>query len=120
MLQENGTCLWFRFTPHERSRAERPSRSNLVTTRTSPSRTAPQQAVDASIDRVTKERNLETNENTVSAPTVYPENIPVRRILRGSTPDRPSRYLEPELLTVAGELALASLALPPGPYPLRL
>lgn len=43
-----------------------------------------------------------------------------RQALRGSTPDRPSRYLEPELLTVAGELDLASLALPPGPYPLRL
>ena len=42
-----------------------------------------------------------------------------RQALRGSTPDRPGRYLEPELLTVAGELDLASLALPRGPYALR-
>lgn len=39
-----------------------------------------------------------------------------RQALRGSNADRPSRYLQPELLTVAGSLDLASLALPPGPY----
>lgn len=39
-----------------------------------------------------------------------------RQALQGSTPVRPRRYLEPELLTVAGELDLASLALPAGPY----
>lgn len=42
-----------------------------------------------------------------------------RQALRGSGPHRPGRYLEAELLTIAGELDLASLALPPGPYTLQ-
>jgi hypothetical protein len=42
-----------------------------------------------------------------------------RQALRGTGPDRPDRYLEADLLTIAGELDLASLALPPGPYVLQ-
>lgn len=42
-----------------------------------------------------------------------------RQALRGSNSGRPMRYLEPELLTVAGILDLASLALPRGPYDVR-
>lgn len=42
-----------------------------------------------------------------------------RQALRGSSPDRPSRYLEAELLEVVGVLAVASRNLPTGPYNLR-
>jgi len=38
-----------------------------------------------------------------------------RQALRGTTPDRPSRYQSPELLEVVGVLAVASRRLPPAP-----
>jgi hypothetical protein len=39
-----------------------------------------------------------------------------RQALGGSRPNRPVRYLEPELINVAGRLVAASVSLPQGPY----
>lgn len=60
-----------------------------------------------------------TRERTGVAHAISYTDPDGRQALRGSTPDRPTRYQVSDLLEVVGLLAAAPRDLPPAPYTLR-